>query len=129
MSVQYYGYSRMPTNLYETFTSEDLIQAKQQFKQFTSYIPKITENRFKYTGTEQNQILPQKSVLQRSAIEGLQIPIFEYMGRMKHIEPRLDYVVNVDMSINAKYIKPRLDYDVNIDMTSNAKQQFKKEFG
>ena len=51
MSVQYYGYNRMPTNLYETFTSEDLIQAKQQFKQFTSYIPKITENRFKYTGT------------------------------------------------------------------------------
>jgi hypothetical protein len=30
MSVQYYGYSRMPTNLYEPFTSEDLIQAKQR---------------------------------------------------------------------------------------------------
>jgi hypothetical protein len=29
MSVQYYGFSRMPTNLHETFTSEDLIQAKQ----------------------------------------------------------------------------------------------------
>ena len=36
--------------------------------------------------------------------------MFEYIGRMKHIEPRPDYVVNVDMS-------------------SNAKQQFKKEFG
>jgi len=42
MSVQYYGYSRMPTNLYETFTSEDLIQAKQQFKQFT-IIPIYTD--------------------------------------------------------------------------------------
>ena len=119
----------MPENLYDTFTSEDLIQAKQQFKQFTSYIPKITENRFKYTGTEQNQIYPQKPVLQRSLLEGLPIPIFNYVGRMKYIEPRPDYVVNVDMSINAKYTKPRLDYDVNVDMTSNAKQQFKKEFG
>ena len=34
MSVQYYGYNRMPENLYDTFASEDLIQAKQQFKQF-----------------------------------------------------------------------------------------------
>ena len=110
MSVKYYGYNTMPENLYNTFISEDLIQAKQQFKQFTSYIPKITENRFKYTGTEQNQILPQKPVLQRSLIEGLPTPIFEYIGRMKTIEPRPDYVVGVDM-------------------TSNAKQQFKKEFG
>ena len=110
MSVQYYGFSRMPTNLHETFTSEDLIQAKQNFKQFTSYIPRTTENRFKYTGTEQNQILPQKPVLQRSLIEGLPTPIFEYIGRMKIIEPRPNYVVGVDM-------------------TSNAKQQFKKEFG
>ena len=110
MSVQYYGFSRMPTNLHETFTSEDLIQAKQQFKQFTTYIPKTTENKFQYTGTEQNQILPQKPILQRSLIEGLPTPIFEYIGRMKHIEPRPDYVVNVDM-------------------TSNAKQKFKKDFG
>ena len=110
MSVQYYGYNRMPTNLYETFTSEDLIQAKQQFKQFTSYIPKITENRFKYTGTEKNQSFEQKPVLQKSLIEGLPTPIFEYIGRMKHIEQRPDYVVNVDM-------------------TSTARQQFKKEFG
>ena len=131
MSVQYYGYSRMPTNLHETFTSEDLIQAKQQFKQFTSYIPKITENRFKYTGTEQNQIYPQKPVLQRSLMEGLPTPIFNYVGRMKTIEPRPDYIVNVDVdrTINAKYIKPQTDYDFNVDMTSNAKQQFKKEFG
>ncbi len=58
----------------------------------------------------QNQILPQKPVLQRRLIEGLPIPIFEYIGRMKHIEPRPNYVVNIDMS-------------------SNAKQQFEKEFG
>ncbi len=88
MSVQYNGYSMMPNNLYDTFTSEDLIQSIQQFKQFTSYIPKTTENKFKYTGTEQNQVLPQKSVLQRSLIEGLPTPIFEYIGRMKTIEPR-----------------------------------------
>ena len=129
MSVQYYGYNTMPENLYDTFTSEDLIQAKQQFKQFTSYIPKITENRFKYTGTEQNQIYPQKPVLQRSLLEGLPTRIFNYVGRMKTIEPRPDYVVDVDMTINAKHIKPQTDYDFNVDMTSNAKQQFKKEFG
>ena len=82
----------------------------QIFKQFTSYIPRTTENRFKYTGTEQNQCFEQKPILQKSLIEGLPTPIFEYVGRMKHIEPRPDYVVNVDMS-------------------SNAKQQFKKEFG
>jgi hypothetical protein len=110
MTVQYNGYGMMPNNLYDTFTSEDLIQSIQQFKQFTSYIPKTTENKFKYTGTEQNQIYPQKPVLQRSLIEGLPTPIFEYIGRMKTIEPRPDYVVGVDM-------------------TSNAKQQFKKEFG
>ena len=110
MSVQYYGYSRMPANLYETFTTNDLIQAKLQFKQYTTYIPKTIEKRFKYTGTEQNENFPQKPVLQRSLIEGLPTPIFEYIGRMKNIEPRPDYVVNVDMS-------------------SNAKKQFKKEFG
>ncbi len=60
MSAQYYGYSRMPTNLYETFTSEDLIQPKREFKQCTSYIPKITENIFKYTGTEQTKFYPKK---------------------------------------------------------------------
>jgi hypothetical protein len=90
MTFQYYGYSEMPTNLHETFTSEDFIQAKQNFKQFTSYIPKITENRFKYTGTEQNQNLPQKPVLQRSFIEGLPTPIFKYIVRMKIIEPRFE---------------------------------------
>ena len=51
-----------------------------------------------------------KPILQRSLIEGLPTPIFEYIGRMKTIEPRPNYVVGVDM-------------------TSNAKQQFKKEFG
>ena len=110
MSVQYYGYNKMPANLYETFTSVDLIPAKQQFKQFTTFIPKTIEKQIKYTGTEQNQILPQKPVLQRSLIEGLPTPIFEYIGRMKTIEPRPDYVAGVDM-------------------TSNARQQFKKEFG
>jgi hypothetical protein len=110
MPVQYYGYSRMPENLHDTFTSGDYIQAKQRFKQFTSYIPITRENKFKSTGTEQNQVLPQKPILQRSLIEGLSTPIFEYCGRTKFIEPRPDYVVNVDM-------------------TTNAKRQFKKEFG
>ena len=54
MSVQYYGYSRMPTNLHETFPFLDLEQSKQQLKQYTSvYIPRTTENnRFKFTGRE-----------------------------------------------------------------------------
>ena len=54
MTVQYNGYSRMPDNLYNTFTSEDVIQAKQLFKQFTSYIPKTKGNKFQYTGIEKN---------------------------------------------------------------------------
>ncbi len=58
MSVQYHGYNRISEKLYNTFTSEDLMQAKQQFKQFTSYIPKTIEKRFKYTGTEQNENFP-----------------------------------------------------------------------
>jgi hypothetical protein len=53
MTVQYNGYSsRMPNNLHDTFTSEDLIQVKHLFKQLTSYIPKTKENKFQYTGTE-----------------------------------------------------------------------------
>ncbi len=32
----------------------------------------------------------------------LEIPIYEYIGRVKHIEPRQDYVINVDMISNAK---------------------------
>ena len=110
MKVQYNGYSRMPDNLYNTFTSEDVIKAKQLFKQFTSYIPKIKENKFQYTGTEKNQILHERPNLQQSLISGLEIPIYEYIGRVKHIEPRQNYIINVDMS-------------------SNAKRQFKKEFG
>ena len=46
---------------------------------------KLLKRDFKYTGTEQNQIFPQKPVLQRNLIEGLPTPIFEYIGRMKHI--------------------------------------------
>jgi len=96
MSVQYYGYSRMPTTIYDTFPFLELEQSKQQLKQYTSYVPKTTENnRFKYTGTEINQNKHQTPFLQRSLIEGLEIPIFEYYGRM---EPRPDYVVGVDMS-------------------------------
>ena len=110
MTVQYNGYSRMPDNLYNTFTPEDVIQAKQLFKQFTSYIPKTKENKFQYTGTEKNQILHERPNLQQSLISGLEIPIYEYIGRVKHIEPRQNYIINVDMS-------------------SNAKRQFKKEFG
>ena len=99
MSVQYYGYSRMPTTIYDTFPFLELEQSKQQLKQYTSYVPKTTENnRFKYTGTEINQNKHQTPFLQRSLIEGLEIPIFEYYGRIEHIEPRPDYVVGVDMS-------------------------------
>jgi uncharacterized LabA/DUF88 family protein len=132
MSFQYYGYSGMPATLYESFAAEDLVRAKQQLKQYTDpYIPKITENKFIYTGTEKNQILNERPILQRSLIEDFQMPVFEYIGRVKHIEPRPNYIVNVDVdrTINAKYIKPQTDYDFNVDMTSNAKQQFKKEFG
>ena len=99
MSFQYYGYSGMPATLYEPFAADDLVRAKQQLKQYTSYVPSTTENnRFKYTGTEINQNKHQTPFLQRSLIEGLEIPIFEYYGRMEHIEPRPDYVVGVDMS-------------------------------
>ena len=106
MSVQYYGYSRMPTNLHETFPFLDLEQSKQQLKQYTSvYIPRTTENnRFKFTGTEINQINHQTPLLQRSLKEGMQLPIFEYNGRTTHIEPRPDYVVNVDLT-NTSLIK------------------------
>jgi hypothetical protein len=113
MSVQYYGYSRMPTNLHETFPFLDLEQSKQQLKQYTSvYIPRTTENnRFKFTGTEINQNKHQTPFLQRSIIEGMQIPIFEYYGRVERIEPRPDYVVGIDMS------------------NSSEMKLFKKEFG
>ena len=47
-------------------------------------------------GTEINQINHQTPLLQRSLIVGMQLPIFEYNGRTTHIEPRPDYVVNVD---------------------------------
>ena len=112
-TVQYYGYSRMPTNQHETFPFSDLEQSKQLLKQYTTpYIPKTNENnRFKYTGTEINQNKHQTPFLQRSLIEGMQIPICEYYGRVEHIEPRPDYVVGVDMS------------------NSSDMKLFKKEFG
>ncbi len=44
MPVQYYGYSRMPTNEYGTFPFLDLEPAKQQLKQYTSTcIPRTIE--------------------------------------------------------------------------------------
>ena len=100
MTVQYFGYSRMPVNAYETFPYEEVQQSKQLLKQYTStYTPRTKENnRFVYTGTEINQNKHQTPFLQRSLLEGLPIPIFEYYGRVEHIEPRLDYVVGVDMS-------------------------------
>ena len=99
MSVQYYGYSRMPTNLNEAFPYLELEKAKQEFKQYTVYTPKTKQiNRFVYTGTEINQNLNQIPVLQRSLIEGLPIPICEYYNRVVHIEPRPDYVIGVDMT-------------------------------
>ncbi len=99
MPVEYYGYSRMPTNIYETFPFSELEQSKQLMKQYTTYKPITKENnRFVYTGTEINQNKHQTPFLQRSLLEGLQIPICEYYNRVLHIEPRFDYVVNVDMS-------------------------------
>ena len=103
MSFQYYGYSGMPATLYESFATEDLVRAKQQLKQYTDpYIPKITENKFIYTGTEKNQILNDRPILQRSLIEDFQMPVFEYIGRVKYIEPRPNYTLNVDMSTSFK---------------------------
>ena len=111
MSVQYFGYSRMPTNQHETFPFIELEQSKQLMKKYTSYIPKTTENnRFVYTGTEINQIKHQTPLLQRSIIEGIETPICEYYRRVEHIQPRPDYVVGVDLS-------------------STEMKLFKKEFG
>ena len=99
MSVQYFGYSRMPTNQHETFPFIELEQSKQLMKKYTSYIPKTTENnRFVYTGTEINQIKHQTPFHQRSIIEGFKTPIFEYYNRVTHIEPKPDYIANIDMS-------------------------------
>ena len=99
MTVQYYGYSRMPTNQHETFPFAELEQSKQLMKKYTSYIPKTTENnRFVYTGTEINQIKHQTPLLQRSIIEGIETPIYEYYRRVEQIQPRPDYVVGVDLS-------------------------------
>jgi hypothetical protein len=101
MSVQYFGYSRMPLNLHDSFPflENELVQAKEQFKKYTSvHIPsRQDEKRFIYTGTEINQNY-QKSLLQRSVIEGLPTPINEYYNRVVHIEPREDYVIGVDMT-------------------------------
>ncbi len=53
MSVQYYGYERMPKKIYNTLKSEDLIQAKQ-IKRYTTYIPKTIEKDLKIQ--EQNKM-------------------------------------------------------------------------
>ncbi len=88
MSVQYNGYSRMPTNMYETFPFSELEQSKQLLKKYTSYAPRTTENNiFKYTGTEIKQNKHQTLFLQRSLIESSKISIFEYYGRIEHLEP------------------------------------------
>ena len=105
MSVIYHGYSRMPTNKDDSFPFLELQQSIQELKQYTSYKPRTKDNvRFKFTGTEINQINHQTPLLQRSLIEGMQLPIFEYNGRTTHIEPRPNYVVNVDLT-NTSLIK------------------------
>ena len=99
MTVQYNGYRDMPPNRYDTFQFTELEQSKQLMKKYTTYIPRITENnRFVYTGTEINQIKHQTPFHQRSIIEGFKTPIFEYYNRVTHIEPKPDYIANVDMS-------------------------------
>ena len=102
MSVIYHGYSRMPTNKDDSFPFLELQQSNQELKQYTQ--TNQDNVRFKYTGTEINQINHQTPLLQRSLIEGMQLPIFEYNGRTTHIEPRPDYVVNVDLT-NTSLIK------------------------
>ena len=126
MSVNYYGYSRMPNNLYETFPFEEVQKSKEILKQYTStYVPRTKENnRFVYTGTEINQIKHQTPFLQRSLIEGMDIPIFEYYNRVTNINPRPDYIASNDGINNSDY-----NFIMYTDMTSNEIKLFKREFG
>ena len=130
MSVQYFGYSRMPTNLHETFPYEEVQKSKEILKQYTAtYTPRTTENnRFKYTGTEINQNKHQTPFLQRSLIEGLNIPIFEYYGRVENASKNIIDIPPKD-SGRIENSGPPLDYVYGVDMTSNEWKLFKKEFG
>lgn len=126
MSVNYYGYSRMPATLYETFPFEEVQKSKEILKQYTStYVPRTKENnRFVYTGTEINQVKHQTPFLQRSLIEGMDIPIFEYYNRVTNINPRPDYIASNDGINNSDY-----NFIMYTDMTSNEMKLFKREFG
>ena len=112
MSVTYYGYGQMPDNKYDSFPFVTLEEAKAKLKVYTSFNPNFSqEKRFNYTGTEINQNKHQKPFHQRSIIEGLEIPINEFYNRVQTIQPRPNYVVNVDVS------------------DSTTKKLFKKKYG
>jgi hypothetical protein len=99
MSVIYHGYSDMPETKYNSFPFIDLAESTMKFKKNTTFNPIDRPNkRFTYTGTEQHPLLCQKSVFQRSINEGFQMPVFEYYNRYQVIQPRPDYVMNVDTS-------------------------------
>jgi len=129
MSVQYFGYSRMKDNLYDTFPFEEVQKSKEILKKYTAtYTPRTKEtNRFVYTGTEINQNKHQTPFLQRSLIEGLDIPIFEYYGRVKEASKT---IIDLPTKENGRIENsgPPLDYVYGVDMTSNEYKLFKKEF-
>jgi hypothetical protein len=134
MSVNSFGYSKMQSNLYDTFPFDEVQQSKELLKQYTAtYIPRTTENnRFVYTGTEINPIKHQTPFLQRSLIEGFKMPIFEYYGRVENIPPRPDYIeMNPKFNYYGKVenTQTNQNYLMFVDMTSNEMKLFKKEFG
>ena len=99
MTTIYHGYGDMPLNKIETLPYIDLEQAKTKLKIFTNFNPNnYPEKRFSYSGTEINQVKHQTPFLQRSIIEGLEMPTWEYYNRYQVIQPRPDYVANIDTS-------------------------------
>ena len=99
MSVIYRGYGDMPENKYDSFPFMEVTESTLRFKQNTTFNPNYRPGkRFTYSGTEENPILCQKSVFQRSINEGFKMPVFEYYNRYQVIQPRPDYVANIDTS-------------------------------
>ena len=112
MTTIYYGYGDMPLNKIEILPCIDLEQSKSRWKVFTNFNPNnYAEKRFSYSGTEINQVKHQTPFLQRSIIEGLEMPTWEYYNRYKVIQPRPDYVMNIDTS------------------DASVRRLFKKEYG
>ena len=123
--------SKKDDNVEEEEQEEEITEAEKNIlKQYTAtYTPRTTENnRFVYTGTEINQNEHQTPFLQRSLIEGLDIPIFEYYGRVENASKN---IIDIPPKENGRIenVGPRLDYVYGVDMTSNEWKLFKKEFG